>query len=94
MVGLLVEDLFDVDALDGGEAVFDEEGVGLPVLRIGAAVRGREVSEGVEVEGGIEGSCEGQGKEGQEDESHGDRGLWWCEAKPVRIVAMHLHDER
>ena len=94
MVGLLVEDLFDVDALDGGEAVFDEEGVGLPVLRIGAAVRGREVSEGVEVEGGIEGSCKGQGKEGQEDESHGDRGLWWCEAKPVRIVAMHLHDER
>ena len=51
--------MFDVDALDGREAVLDEEGVGLPVGRAGAAVRRCEVWGGGEVQG----CCEREGKE-------------------------------
>ena len=45
------EKLFNVDALDCREAVFDEEGVGLPVLGAGAAVCRCKVFEAVYVEG-------------------------------------------
>ena len=59
LVGSL-EHAFNVDALDGREAVFDEEGVGLPVGRAGAAVRRCEVRGGGGV---VEGRCEREGKE-------------------------------
>ena len=74
--GGFVEDLVDVDALNGGEAVFDEEGVGLPIGRIGAAVRRREVFHGGQADGRrVEGSCKCQGKQRKEDAQHGDRGM-------------------
>ena len=62
------EKLFDVDALDCRVAVFDEEGVGLPVLGLGAALCRCEVREGVYVERRVEGSCECQAKEPKEVE--------------------------
>ena len=46
-VARLLENFFDVDALDCREAVFDEEGVGLPFGRSGAAIPRCEVLEGV-----------------------------------------------
>ena len=45
----LLENFLDVDALDDPEAVFDEEGVGLPSWRIGAAIYRCEVLDGVQV---------------------------------------------
>ena len=64
-----LENLFEVDALDCGEAIFDEEGVGLPVLRAGTAICRCEVFDGVQVGERVEGSCKcRQGREQQEDE--------------------------
>ena len=40
------EDFFYVQALDGGVAVFDEEGVRLPACGVAATVRCREIPEG------------------------------------------------
>ena len=62
------EKLFDVDSLDCRIAVFDEEGVGLPVLGLGAALCRCKVREGLYVERNVEGSCECQAKEPKEVE--------------------------
>ena len=52
------EDFFYVQALDCGVAVFDEEGVRLPLFRVGAAVCCCEIPERTKVQGQIEGSSD------------------------------------
>lgn len=47
LVGIFVEDSFEVNALDCNETVLDEKGVGLPILRTGAAICRCEVLEAV-----------------------------------------------
>ena len=74
LVGVF-ENFFNVDSLNGCEAVFDEEGVGLPIRRIGAAVCRCEIFERWEVDGRVEGSCKCQGEERKEDGQHCDRGM-------------------
>ena len=83
------EDFFYVHALDCGKAIFDEESVGLPVLRVGAAVCGREVSEGVQVEGHVKRSCKDQSRE-ENKKQHRDCGLWTCRTK-LAYIAVHSH---
>lgn len=88
------EYLFDVDALDSREAIFDEEAVGLPILRTGAALRRCEVFESVQVEGRVEGSCMCQGKENEEDTQHCDLSLRKSRTRIVNVAAMHLNGKR
>lgn len=69
------ENFFDVHALDGCEAVFDEEGVRLPILGAGAAVHCCEVFKSGQVEGLVEGSSQREGKEYEGHEQHCDGGM-------------------
>ena len=72
-VGFL-EDFFDVQALDCGVAVFDEEGVRLPVWGVGAAVCCCEIPEGTKVQGQVEGSSDCQSRKEDKNKQHHDRG--------------------
>ncbi len=53
LVGFL-EHFVDVDALDCGEAVFDEESVGLPIRRVGAAICCCNIFEGFQTKAQVE----------------------------------------
>ena len=82
------DNFFDIDALDGREAVLDEKGVGLPVLPAGAAFRRCEVFKGVYIEGRFDGSRMRESKEKDEDTKHCYRQMRMRDAELVHTAAV------